>query len=180
MKKLSLILAATALSAVPAFATGSSDDVAATANAPVVCSVTGISTSVDFGTLGAMGEATPIQNTGVDLFCNQPANLSFTSLNGYMPVAGDPSVLPVDETVSLESATNPGFDAGVDYKFKLVGESLGWSTTYMAAGDAVNFALPATNKTGITLEYNTKVSTRPILGGSYSDTMTVAITPVGL
>jgi len=183
MKKLTLILATSLFAVSPALA----NPAQVSGSVAPSCSISNAPTTVAFGALDTYGQATaPIVASGIVIFCNEPATIGFTSMNGYL--AHD-SEVPASET-DLESTTNPGFNAAVDYSYifdasvvNTSGNPIGWATTgnFQTAGATANFSVSATNAPAASLTYSTLPASNgyPALSGTYSDELEVSITPAG-
>lgn len=178
MKKLTLILAATAFTAAPAFA----DDISGTV--ATSCTISGVGGAVNFTDMDSFGQATDVDVNSIDVFCNETATINFVSLNGHM--AHD--TVAVADPVTLESATS-GFNAGVDYRFtfdtifnNVNGFNVGWDTSAMVPGGTIGAPIDPVNVTGATLTYSTlaAANSQPVLAGTYEDTLTITITNTGL
>lgn len=183
MKKLSLILAASAFAAVPAMA----DDVGGTVMPS--CTMTGGGVNVTFANMDANGQGDDFDVTGIDVFCNLPSTINFESLNGYLlntdaDAAGDG---PTGQT-NLESATIAGFNAAVDYRFQfdsvfIAGTPIPvlWDTTLMNPATPVSIPVDPVNVTGATITYGTVANGNglPALAGAYEDDIVVTITSTG-
>jgi len=172
MKKLSLLLAATALMATPAIASDTSSGGTVAAS----CSITNLDSAIAFPTMGTYGEAIAT-DTDVAIFCNAPSVVTFVSANGYLALDADPSVLPTSES-DLESPANPGFAAGVDYVFQFMGQQIGWTTKQIDAGVGFNIPAAAKNASGVTFQVQTSPTALPVLAGNYSDDLTITMTPI--
>jgi hypothetical protein len=181
MKRLFVIAiaATTAMTAMPAYAGDQS--VVFQGNRAVECSVTGYSGVINFGNLGRTGEASPVTDNGINVFCNRPFTASIKSLNGYLKLQDSHTAnLPTSET-TLASPANPGFNAGLDYGL-LIGGVLNntFSSKTATAGTSYTVSnLPAVDIAGATATYDTFSGGNPLLGGNYSDTVTLTMTPQG-
>jgi len=169
MKKLTLIAALAAMTATPAMAQFN-DTVSLSAEVPVECTVTNLDSAVDFSTVGLKGQAAIVSNTGIDVFCNTPSVVSFSSANGGLTLDG---VLPV------ASSPVPGFATSMDYTAEIVefGQTID-TATLPASG--VSVPLPPLDVNNIKIKYDTVKSTLPLLSGTYSDTFTITLSPGGV
>jgi spore coat protein U-like protein len=150
-------------------------------NRAVECSVTGYSGVINFGALGRTGEASPVTDNGIDVFCNRPFTASIKSENGYLKLVDThTNNLPTNEA-TLASPANPGFNAGLDYGLVLGGvlnntfssKSAAAGTTYPMGSHS---AIEITDASAI---YDTFSGGNPLLGGNYTDTVTLTMTPQG-
>lgn len=182
MKK--LIVMALAASTAGMFAVpAQAESVLFVGNRAVECSVTGYSGTVNFGALGRNGEASPVTDNGIDVFCNQPFKASLTSQNGYLKLQTTNTNNDSIAENNFTSSHNTMFDAGLDYGLVIPGITGPQGSQYLPAG--VNVAaglgvIPAVNFTGLTATYDTVNSAKPLLGGTYSDTVTLTLTPQGV
>lgn len=188
MKKVLLATAVVAMSATSAFAQSSVDltlgDATITfeGERAVECEVDGLEQAVSFGALGRRGQASAFVDTGVDFFCNQPSDVTFTSTNGYLKLnAGNPANLGTE--ANFESGANAGFWAGLDYTATIVGIGggiTGDSTLLTAGTTSPSLPIPAQNRNNVRLRYDTITAGMPLLGGTYNDTLTISVTPAGV
>jgi spore coat protein U-like protein len=178
-----LIIAALAASTVVFATPAMAESVTFNGTRAVECSVTGYSGTINFGNLGRKGEASPVTDSGINVFCNQPFKVSLVSTNGYLKLqTTNPNNDSVNET-NFTSKGNSQFDAGLDYGLVIPGVTGAKGSQYLPAG--VNVAgglgpIPAVNLTGLTATYDTVESDKPLLGGTYSDTVTLTLTPQGV
>ena len=139
--------------------------------------------AVLFGQLDNNGEA-DTQSISADVFCNQPSEVSFTSENGYMLLqASNPANEPTDASeVDKTSGANPGFSAGLDYNASITGTPVTGDTTQLLAGTpaVLPFVVPALNASGVSIDFDTIAESQPLLGGTYEDTLTITISPLGV
>jgi hypothetical protein len=180
MKKLivmALAASTAGLFAVPAQA----ETVTFNGNRPVECSVTGYDSVVNFNTLGRNGETSTYTDGGVGLFCNQPFHASVKSENGYLKlVTANDANDSVSET-NLTSNANPQFAAGINYGLDFGGNIGVVGSQYAFANVDYNLGNhAAANITGQTVNYDTINSALPLLGGLYTDTVTLTLTPLGV
>ena len=180
MKRLVVIAlaASAALSAAPAYA--GSQSVHFVGNRAVECSVTGYSGTISFGNLGRNGQASPVTDGGISLFCNQPFHASVKSTNGYLKLQTANSANDSQSESIFTSQANPQFDAGLDYQAAISG--IGTVNSGMATG-GTDYNLgnhAAANLSGGTIQYTTINSDKPLLGGTYSDIVTLTLTPQGV
>lgn len=182
MKKLLLVAATAGLMAAPAIANAAGGDVIFQGERAIVCDVTNLAPSVDFGNLGNKGQAVVQTMAGVGLFCNQPSDVTFESERGYLAlIVTDANNASVSES-DFTSINNPGFDAGLDYKAWIpsVG-GIGADTSLLTAGvPSPALGIPAQNVNSANLKFDTINSANPLLGGTYTDKITVTITPTGV
>jgi spore coat protein U-like protein len=177
-----LIIAALAASTVAVATPAMAESVFFHGQRAVECSVTGYTGNVNFGNLGRNGEASPVTDNGINVFCNQPFKVSLTSQNGYLKLQTTNANNDSKSETDFTSKSNPQFDAGLDYG--LVIPSLGAKgSQYLTAG--VNVAgslgvIPAIDFSGLSATYDTVNSSKPLLGGTYSDTVTLTLTPQGV
>jgi spore coat protein U-like protein len=178
-----LIIAALAASTVIVATPAMAESVTFKGNRAVECSVTGYSGTINFGNLGRNGEAAPVTDSGINVFCNQPFKASLISTNGYLKLqTTNPNNDSINET-NFTSKGNGQFDAGLDYGLVIPGITKAQGSQYLPAG--VNVAaglgvIPAVNFSGLTATYGTVKSDKPLLGGTYSDTVTLTLTPQGV
>jgi len=139
--------------------------------------------AVLFGALDNNGDA-DVQSITADVFCNQPSNVSFESENGYMLLqASNPANEPVDASeVDKTSGANPGFSAGLDYNASISGTPVTADTTQLLASTptVLPFVVPALNVSGVSIDFDTIAESQPLLGGTYEDTLTITISPIGV
>lgn len=179
MKKLTLILAATAFAAIPATAGDVGGEVSTS------CSITGVGGAVSFADMDSYGQsAAGVTVPGINVFCNEPATINFQSDNGYLLNTSVPDA-PISQN-NLESSTIAGFNAAIDYKFEfdtIVNNvnsfPVGWDTSAMNAGTTAGIPVDPLNVTGASLAYNTMPTSLPALAGTYEDVLTVTITSTG-
>ena len=178
MKRLIIAaLAASTFAATPAFA----ESVTFNGNRAVECSVTGYSGTINFGNLGRNGQASPVTDSGINVFCNQPFKAAISSTNGYLKLNGTAGNVPTSEA-TLASPNNPGFNGGIDYGLVIGGvvNNL-FSTKTATAGTVYTVGtLPAINIANTSATYDTIDSSNPLLGGTYSDTVTLTLTAQGV
>jgi len=181
MKKLSLILAASAFAAVPAMASGVGGSVMPS------CTITGAGGAVSFSDMDSYGQATDVPVGAIDVFCNEPSTINFKSTNGHLLNTTAAADGPTSQT-NLESATMAGFNSAVDYRFSfdsIVNNvnsfPVGWDSSLMVPGGTIGIPVDPVNVTGAVLTYGTVANTNglPALAGAYSDTLEVTITATG-
>jgi spore coat protein U-like protein len=181
MKRLFVIAiaATTAMTAMPAYA--GTQSVVFQGNRAVECSVTGYSGVINFGNLGRTGEASPVTDNGINVFCNRPYTASIKSDNGYLKLQDSHTAnLPTDEG-TLASPANPGFKAGLDYGL-VIGGLLNNTFSSKSAAAGVDYNLgshSAVEINGASAIYDTFSGGNPLLGGNYKDTVTLTMTPQG-
>ena len=186
MKKIIAIAALAAASASPAMAQSSSmagfnGSVDFTGQVPVECTVTGLQDTILFGTLGRRGQAAAQVNAGVDVFCNQPSEVTFESENGYLALQTTNNANDSVSETNFESGANPGFDAGLDYTAEVVQFGIMGDSSQLTAGTPQSISpVPAINQNNLRLRYDTVNSGQPLLGGFYEDTLTITLTPQGV
>lgn len=181
MKKLSLILAASAFAAVPAMASDVGGEVMPS------CTITGAGGAVAFTDMDNYGQATDVAVGAIDVFCNEPSTINFKSTNGHLLNTSATADGPQSQTV-LESATIPGFNAAVNYRFafdSIVNNvnqfPVSWDTSAMVPGAVFGIPVDPVNATGETLTYGTMANANgfPALAGTYADTLEITITATG-
>lgn len=181
MKKLLITTAAlSGMLAVPAHA-ANPQDVVFTGTRAIECTIENMDALIDFGDLGQRGQAARVSNRGIDVFCNQPSSVSFESLNGYLALE---TSNPANDSLSesdFTSAANPGFSAGLDYEAQIPAFAVSAETSGIDAGVAISIpGVPALNLNNIRINYDTVNESQPLLGGVYSDTLTITLTPSGV
>ena len=183
MKKIIAIAALAAASATPAMAqtAGFSGSVDFTGTVAVECTVTGLQDTILFGAMGRRGQASAQVDTGVDVFCNQPSEVTFESENGYLALQTTNNANDSISETNFQSNANPGFDAGLDYSAEVVQFGVSGDTSQLQAGTPVAIApVPALNQNNLRLRYDTINAGQPLLGGIYEDTLTITLTPQGV
>ena len=183
LKLIALGVSTAAMMAVPMTASAADASLQFSGERAVVCEVSFDQTGVNFDQLGNKGQAAKKSVKG-NVFCNQPSNVSFQSDNGYLQLIGMTANLPNDPAeVDMESASNPGFNAGVDYTATIpsVG-GLTADTSLLLAGTAAALpgTVPALNQNNVKIVFDTIAGSQPLLGGAYADKLTVTITPAGV
>jgi spore coat protein U-like protein len=178
-----LIIAALAASTVAVATPAMAESVFFHGQRAVECSVTGYTGNVNFGNLGRNGEASPVTDNGINVFCNQPFKVSLTSQNGYLKLQTTNANNDSFSENNFTSKHNSQFDAGLDYGIVIPGITGAQGSQYLPAG--VNVAgslgaIPAVNFSGLSATYDTVNSSKPLLGGTYSDTVTLTLTPQGV
>jgi spore coat protein U-like protein len=146
----------------------------------VECSVTGYSGTINFGNLGRNGESAGVNDNDIALFCNRPFSASVKSANGYLKLTTTDTANDSNDESDLTSTANPQFAAGVDYQvtLPLFGTH---NSSEIAANSVVNLGhYAAADYSGQSVSYDTVNSTKPLLGGFYSDTVTLTLTPQGV
>jgi len=149
----------------------------------VECAVTGYSGTINFGNLGRNGEASPVTDSGIDVFCNQPFKVALTSANGYLKLQTTNTANNSLSETNFTSQANPMFNAGLDYGLVIPGITGAQGSQYLPAGVDVAGGLgviPAVSFSGLSATYDTVDSDKPLLGGTYSDTVTLTLTPQGV
>jgi opacity protein-like surface antigen len=187
MKKL-MIVALAASIATPAFAQAvtETNSVAFTGNRAVECDISGLDTSIEFGALGRRGAAGAETDNGVDLFCNQPFRAQLRSLNGFLRLNTfvNPSNGTTEGTENFESQANPGFAAGLNYTATVtLGSSSFTGDSSQIPGGNTLVTLgnsPALDVNNASIRYDTVAGELPLLGGDYSDTLTLVLTTLGV
>lgn len=182
MKKIMFAVLAGTM-ATSAFAAGPviDSDVDFTGQRDIECEISGFADEVDFAGLGRRGAAAQISDTGIDVFCNQPSTVSLESENGFMKLRTNNDNNDADSETDLTSGANPGFSAGLNYKATIPAFGVTGDTSQITAGVPVSFApVPALNLNNIRINYDTIAEDQPLLGGSYEDTLTVTLTPLGV
>ena len=185
MKKIIAIAALAVASATPAMAqssmAGFTGSVDFTGEVPVECNVTGLQDTILFGQLGRRGQASAQVDTGIDVFCNQPSEVTFESENGYLALQTTNNANDSISESNFESGANPGFDAGLDYTAEVVQFGIMGDSSQLTAGTPVAVSpVPAINQNNLRLRYDTVNSGQPLLGGIYEDTLTITLTPQGV
>ena len=182
MKKIIAIAALAAASATPAMAQSSfTGSVDFTGTVPVECTVTGLQDTILFGQMGRRGQASSQVDSGIDVFCNQPSEVTFESENGYLALQTTNNANDSISETNFESAANPGFDAGLDYTTEVVQFGItGDSSQLQAATPVAVSPVPAINQNNLRLRYDTINASQPLLGGFYEDTLTITLTPQGV
>ena len=186
MKRLMIAALAASTIAVASPALAGTQSVTFNGTRAVECSVTGYSGSINFGALGRKGEASQVTDNGINVFCNQPFTASLVSTNGYLKLVtpNDPTNGSVNgDAGNFTSQKNPSFDAGLDYGLVIPGITGVQGSQYLKAGVDVAGGLgviPAVDFSGLTANYNTIKSDKPLLGGTYTDTVTLTLTPQGV
>lgn len=187
MKRIVLAaLAASTVFATPAFAAGTTAEAstAFTGDRAVVCNLTGVAATIDFGDLGNKGAAPAQTNNGIDLFCNQPFSVTLTSQNGYLKLhTTNGANNAIGEAGPFESAANPGFAAGLDYSATaILGSTSVTGDSSQITGATPTFIgnSPALNVHNAKVRYDTIAGSLPLLGGIYQDTLTITLTTLGV
>jgi hypothetical protein len=178
MKRLFVIAlgASTAMLAMPAQA----ETVTFNGNRAVECSINGYDTVVNFGALGRNGEASPVTDGGIGIFCNQPFKASIKSQNGYLRLVTAVDANNSNSETDLTSHANPQFAAGVNYGLVIPGVGTVGSQYATANTDYNLGSHAAANYSGLTATYDTINSAKPLLGGTYTDTVVLTLTPQGV
>lgn len=177
MKRI-LILAAMASMSTSAFAQSTSTDpvVNFEGDRAEVCEVRNFEASINFGALTNLGDGSAISDT-VELFCNVQYTATVESDNGYLKLDTNIGDAQPTSQSDLTAQGYSGFAAAVDYQISTV---LGTATT---ASIGSNTAVPLggtqdpINLT-TTVTYDTIAGTKPLLGGTYEDTVSLQITPI--
>lgn len=174
-----LIIAAVAASTVVFATPALAETVHFSGKRAVECSITGADTTIRFGDLSNLGAATP-QNTGnVTVFCNQPFKATVTSQNGYLKLQTTDHNNDSNSETDFTSHGNPQFAAGLNYGLVIPAAGT-FGSQYLTAGTGVTTPqLPAVNITG-SASYDTIPGSKPLLGGTYSDTVTVTLATQGV
>jgi hypothetical protein len=173
--KTRIVVAALALSlGLAARAWGVTQDVTLTATVPEFCSIggsgtagTAVTRSIAITTAG-QPSASQVTATGIGtVVCNANAELSMSSLNGGVKHAS------ASATATLTNAFN--YRADVTYNSS--------SISGTTAGTAGSFGTTATTTAGassssvLDVKITPVAGTLPLIVGSYSDTLTVTVTP---
>tara|TARA_R110000772_G_scaffold52955_5_gene121277 strand:+ start:474 stop:1082 length:609 start_codon:yes stop_codon:yes gene_type:complete len=183
MKKLLLAVAASGLIATPALADPVNDtaETQFDGERAIECEIEGTDSFVDFGDLGRRGQASAQVDNGISVFCNQPSEASFTSKFGYLRLVATNPANDSNSESDFTSAANPGFSAGLDYSAEIVGFGLSSDTSALTASVPETVGpVPALNENGVRIRYDTIAESQPLLGGSYTDTLTVTLTTLGV
>jgi hypothetical protein len=180
MKRLFVIAvlgAGTAMMAMPAQA----ETVNFQGSRAIECSITGYSSSVNFGNLDRTGVASPVTDNGIVFFCNQPFKASVKSDNGYLKLITGNSNNNSNSEADLTSQGNTLFNAGLNYSANFQDFGFTLNSTMATGGLAYNTPqLPAAYSSAFTVVYNTMPGSKPLLGGTYADTVTLTLTPQGV
>lgn len=140
-----------------------------------ICTIAGVATGVtDTATIGINPDAsvdttavTPSNSPYANVSCNGPSDLQVSSLNGAL----------------TGPATVAGFDNIIDYTATATWNSVNASvdtTTNAASGATENGTVVpvATAHTGnLSVSITPAANTNPLLVGSYTDTVTITLTP---
>lgn len=177
MKK--LLLAAVAMTAVssPAFAATSDNPVVSfEGERRTVCEVRDFDPTIDFGNLSNLGAGSSRSDT-LSLFCNVRFDAEVESDNGFLKL--DTLVADAQPTSQsdLTAQGYSGFNAAVDYGVTtVVGNA---NTTQISNDTPVQLASSADPiDATTTITYATIAGTKPLLGGTYEDTLILTITPI--
>jgi spore coat protein U-like protein len=174
-----LIIAALAASTVIVGTPAMAETVHFSGKRAVECSITGADTTIRFGDLSNLGDATPQSTGNVTVFCNQPFKATVTSENGYLKLQTSNTANNSNSETDFTSHANPQFAAGLNYGLVVPGAGT-FGSQYLSAGVAVTTPqIPAVNVTG-SATYDTIAGSKPLLGGTYSDTVTLTLTPQGV
>jgi len=149
-------------------------------NRAVECAITGYNGTIHFGTLDRNGASTPQSTGNVTVFCNQPYKATITSTNGYLKLSTTNSANNSNSETDLTSHANPQFTAGLNYGLDIPGIGNGLGSQFLWANTPVTTpVIPATNISGSTT-YSTVANSKPLLGGTYSDTVTITLQTQGV
>lgn len=138
---------------------------------------------INFDEMGINGEADAQQLTELGLFCNLPADVSITSINGYLRLnTGNAAYQSIDgDNGDFSTPAAGDFAAGLDYQAEIVGLGLTGDTSQIDASSPEALGtIPPQNQSGVTIEFTTLPGTLPLIAGDYSDTLVVSITPQAL
>jgi spore coat protein U-like protein len=171
-----LIIAALAASTVAVATPALAASVHFNGKVPVKCSISGETGTIQFGTLGTNGAASPVSTGTVTVFCNQPYTATISSANGYLKLKTSKTSNDSLTESNFTSRGNPQFDAGLDYGIVLPGiGTVGSQFITAGANNGLTTPeIPATNVSG-SASYSTIPGQLPLLGGTYSDTVTVTL-----
>lgn len=176
-------LIATALVAVasPAIAaettTVNGATVAFSGNRATVCEIRDYNNDVQFGDLGEFGAATSVTDNA-SIYCNVKFDASIKSSNGFLRLQTlDGQATPTSQS-NLTAQGYTQFASALDYGVSVQGLGNA-NTAAIGANTAVSLGnnLPPISASA-QLTYSTVVGTKPLLGGSYNDTVTLTLTPV--
>ena len=146
----------------------------------VECSITGYNGTVHFGTLDRNGASSPQSTGNVTVFCNQPYKATIESTNGYLKLQTSNSANNSNSETDFTSHANPMFTAGLNYGLDIPGIGHGLGSQFLTASTPVTTpTIPATNISGSTT-YSTVANSKPLLGGTYSDTVTITLATQGV
>lgn len=122
-----------------------------------------------------MGDGDAVQDT-VDLFCNVRYTASVSSANGFLKLDTNVGDAQPTGQGDLTAVGYSGFAAAVNYQIQTdIGTAnttlIGSNTPVPLGGlnDPINLQT--------TITYDTIAGSKPLLGGSYEDTVTLSITP---
>lgn len=180
MRKLLALAAATAALGLAAPASAETINLSGSVNQ--ICALTPGTTNVNFGNLGAQGVENPI-SINYNMYCNVNFDSTFHSANGRLLNTLAPSGSVGGETgPGAHSYNNSStFFAALDY---VITPSIGGaiSSASFAAGATSNLGSNPPTTLSVTLEFDTVELTggQQLTAGSYSDTITIGITPTGL
>ncbi|HRE43866.1 MAG TPA: hypothetical protein PKY87_07825 [Terricaulis sp.] len=180
MRKLLALAAATA--ALGLAAPASAETINLSGSVSQVCALTPGTTNVNFGNLGAQGVENPI-SINYNLYCNVNFDSTFSSANGRLLNTNAPIALVGPETGAGAHAYDGSttFFAALDY---VITPSIGGpvSSASFGAGATTNLGSNPPTTLSVSLEFDTVELTggQQLTAGSYSDTITIGITPTGL
>ncbi len=181
MKKL-LMAAGVAAAALALAAPANAETVNLSGSVSQICNVTPGTTNVNFGNLGAQGVESPI-SFNYTLHCNVNWDAALSSLNGRLENQNVVSGTIGPETGAGAHAYNGSSDffAALDYTIDPSFSSAISSASFNAGSVFSATGLPPTN-TAYSLQFDTVELTgaQELVAGSYSDTITLTITPQGL
>ncbi|MCR6644422.1 MAG: hypothetical protein NVV62_07850 [Terricaulis sp.] len=175
MRKLLALAAATAALGLAAPASAETINLSGSVNQ--ICALTPGTTNVNFGNLGTQGVENPI-SINYNLYCNVNFDSTFTSTNGRLL-----NTSVISGAVGPDHSYNGSstFFAALDY---VITPSFGApvSSTTFTAGQIVDLGSNPPTTLSVALEFDTVELTggQQLTAGSYSDTITIGITPTGL
>lgn len=181
MMKRILIATAMIAAATPAMAAETTTEngatVAFSGNRATVCEIRNYENNVQFGALGEFGAATPVTDTA-SIYCNVKFNASIASQNGFLRLnTTDSQATPTSQSDTTAQGYSQ-FASALDYGVSV--QNLGSAnTTSIGNSSPVSLGnnLPPISASA-QLTYSTVISAKPLLGGTYNDTVTLTLTPV--
>ena len=177
-----LALAAVAAAALGLAAPASAETINVNGYVNQVCALTPGTTNVNFGNLGTQGVENPI-SINYNLYCNVNFDSTFVSTNGRLLNTSVVSGSIGPETGGGAHSYNGSstFFAALDYT---ITPSFGGTThsSSFNAGVSQNLGPNPPTTLSVSLEFDTDELTggQQLTAGSYSDTITIGITPTGL